>query len=117
MATVTISIRISSDLAEAVKLRTSGIGYRNKTLYWEGLARYDNLVQGDHSVTLPMANLSPEEQDKIDSQLLEVARRGVGERGQLLKRLLDKIKEDQGSASAAAIPDAIVGKKPKKKSP
>ena len=107
MASKSHTAKFPPDLYEIMTARAAALGYRSVSAYLKGLVRYDALVQGPHSITLPMSNLPDAAQDAIDGQLLAVTRRGVGERGQLLARLLERVKE------TAAIPEAIVkgGKK------
>jgi hypothetical protein len=88
------SVRFAPDLEEAIELRRKALKYRNFTAYIIGLVRYDLLVQGDHSLTLPYANLSDVEQDQLNAKLLALTKRGKGERGSLLKRLLDAFAKD-----------------------
>ncbi len=92
-------------------IRQKALGYRSASAYLKGLARYDLLVQGRHEVTLPMSNLPDVDQDNIDSQLLDVTRRGIGERGQLLTRLIERVKAAGQPLEGEAIPAAITGKK------
>lgn len=99
MASSPISLKLAPDLAEAAKLRAAQLKYPSVNAYLKGLIRYDALVQGDHHITLPMAALSGPEQDKLDAKLLENTRRGVGERGQFLQRLIEKVKT--GSSPSA----------------
>lgn len=102
MASKSHTAKFPPDLYEVMKARADLLGYRTVSAYLKGLVRYDALVQGPHSVTLPMSNLPDASQDAIDAQLLAVTKRGVGERGQLLARLLERVKE------IPAIPEAIV---------
>ena len=94
--------KFSLDLNEVMIARSAALGYRSVSAYLKGLVRYVALVQGPHSITLPMSNLPDAAQDKIDGPLLTVTKRGVGERGQLLSRLLERVK------SVEMIPGEIV---------
>lgn len=111
MVSKTHSLRLPADLYEIMQLRWKALGYRNISDYHRGLVRYDAMVQGPHSVTLPMSQLPDGEQDDIDSQLLEVTRRGVGERGQLLERIIERAKAAGEPIEAASVPKVIVRKK------
>lgn len=93
MASQTRSIKIPADLAEAAELRAKQLGYPSWGAYVKGLMRYDMLVQGQHSITLPMAQLPLVEQDKVDAKLLEATKKGVGERGVLLQRMLERMQK------------------------
>lgn len=90
MASASRSLKLPPDLAEVAELRAKQLGYPSWNAYVKGLIRYDAMVQGSHDVTLPLSRLSPVEQDKIDARLLDNTKRGVGERGQFLKRLLGR---------------------------
>ena len=91
MPSQTKTTRLPADLAEAAALRAQVLGYATWTDFIKGLMRYDMLVQGGHDVTLPWSKLSLDEQDKIDRRLLDVTRKGKGERGQLLRRILQEV--------------------------
>jgi len=90
MASKVQSTKFPPDLAEIAALRAKATGYRSWNAYLKGLVRYDALVQGEHSITLPVSELPPAEQDAFDAKLLEITKRGKGERGQLLKRLIER---------------------------
>ena len=102
MASKSHTAKFPPDLYEVMTARASALGYRSVSAYLKGLVRYDALVQGPHSITLPMSHLPDATQDEIDGQLLGVTKRGVGERGQLLTRLLERVKTPE------AIPAEIV---------
>lgn len=93
MNTKSKTVRLPAALAEAAELRAQMLGYPNLTAYVKGLMRYDCLVQGRHTITLPYADLPASEQDKLDDKFLELTKRGVGERGQLLTRIIERAKE------------------------
>mgnify|MGYP000255767100 CR=1 FL=1 len=107
MASKSHTAKFPPDLYEVMIARSTALGYRSVSAYLKGLVRYDALVQGPHSITLPMSNLPDAAQDDIDGQLLAVTKRGVGERGQLLSRLLERVK------SVEMIPGEIVRTAPK----
>src|SRR3954463_5360909 len=100
MASQTRSIKIPGDLAEAAALRAKHLGYPSWGAYVKGLMRYDMLVQGPHDVTLPIARLSLAEQDKVDARLLDATKKGTGERGQLLKRMLERMQKGEKGPQA-----------------
>ena len=111
MASSPISLKLPPDLAETAKLRAKQLRYPSVNAYLKGLIRYDALVQGEPQITLPIAALPGVEQDKMDAKLLENTKRGVGERGQFLKRLL--IKGGKAVASQPAQePPANTGSSP-----
>ena len=93
MASQNRSLKLTADLAEVAELRAKQLGYPSWNAYVKGLIRYDAMVQGKHDITVPIATLSLTDQDTIDAKLLDNTKRGVGERGQFLKRLLTKSKE------------------------
>ena len=89
MASLTRSTKLPPDLAEVAEQRAKALGYPSWNAYIKGLIRYDALVQGPHTITLPWAQMPPAEQDKIDAKLVRLCKKGVGERGQYLKRLVE----------------------------
>ena len=90
MASSPHSLKLPPDLAEVGKLRAQQLGYPSWGAYIKGLIRYDAMVQGEHSITQPLASLPAAEQDQLDAKLLANTKRGVGERGQFLARLIEK---------------------------
>ena len=91
MSSKTRSTKLPFDLADAAEMRAKQLGYPSWNAYIKGLIRYDLMVQGEHSVTLPVARMRPEEQDKIDAELLERTREGKGVRGQWLEHAIRRI--------------------------
>lgn len=90
MASHTRSTKLPASLAEAAELRAKALGYPSWNAYIKGLIRYDLLVQGDHTITLPWARCPLDVQDQVDNKLLALTEKGKGERGQLLKRIMTK---------------------------
>ena len=91
MASQNRSTKLPGDLAEAAEQRAKSLGYPSWNAYVKGLIRYDLMVQGNHDVTKPMASLSLDEQAKIDAHLLDLSKKGKGERGQFLKHFLGRL--------------------------
>jgi len=89
MATSPHSLKLTPDLAEISKLRAQQLGYPSWGAYIKGLIRYDAMVQGEHAITQPFATIPAAEQDLMDAKLLANTKRGVGQRGEYLKRLLE----------------------------
>jgi hypothetical protein len=89
MASITRSTKLPADLADIADTRAKALGYPSWNAYIKGLIRYDSLCQGPHTVTLPWSRLPLDEQDKIDAKLLTYTKKGIGERGQLLQRIMD----------------------------
>jgi hypothetical protein len=87
------STKLPPDLADAAELRAKALGYASWSAYIKGLIRYDLVVQGPHTLTLPWSHQPPGGQDEIDAHLLKLTRRGAGERGQLLEHILERVKE------------------------
>lgn len=87
-----VAVKLPPDLAEACTLRAEQLGYASLSAYLKGLIRYDLLVQGPHTITLPIAQMRAEKQDAVDEKLLRLTRAGVGERGQLLARIMERVK-------------------------
>jgi hypothetical protein len=98
-----VSIRTPVVLFDALTTRADRIGYQTLTAYFLGLARYDLMVQGPHSITLPWSVLALEKQDAIDDKLAKLTAEGKGERGQLLTRLIERAGSADSKAIAAAI--------------
>jgi hypothetical protein len=90
-----VTIKLPPDLAEACEIRAKALHYPSLSAYVRGLLRYDLLVQGPHSVTLPIAHLRPKEQDAIDAKLLRLTQNGVGERGQFRETLLARVRDPE----------------------
>lgn len=101
MASKVQSTKFPPDLAEVAALRAKSLGYKSWNAYLKGLVRYDALVQGPHSITLPIAEKDGAAQDAFDAKLLEITKRGVGERGQLLKRLIERTNGDASKVGGA----------------
>lgn len=93
MASTSHSLKLPADLAEVGKLRAKQLGYPSWGAYIKGLIRYDAMVQGAHPITLPLASIPAVEQDAMDAKLLDNTKRGVGERGQFLSRLIERQKK------------------------
>jgi hypothetical protein len=103
MASQTRSTKLPAALAEGAEHRAKKLGYPSWNAYIKGLIRYDLLVQGEHTITLPWAALALDKQDKIDLRLLELTQRGVGQRGQLLSRVMERITKGGGSTQEALL--------------
>lgn len=112
MASKSHTVKFPPDLYDVMTLRATAAGYRTVSAYLKGLVRYDALVQGSHPVTLPMSNLPDTQQDAIDAQLLKATQAGIGQRGQLLTRIIERAKESGDPASAETIIPAITKKRP-----
>ena len=105
MSSKTRSTKLPYDLADAAEMRARQLGYPSWNAYIKGLIRYDLMVQGGHSVTLPIARMRPEEQDKIDAELLERTREGKGIRGQWLEHAIRRV---VGTPSTEVVASEIV---------
>jgi hypothetical protein len=97
-----VTVKLPPDLAEACEVRAEALGYASLSAYLKGLVRYDLLVQGGHAVTLPIAQMRPEKQDAVDAKLLRLTQAGVGERGQLLTRIVEKVQNPAKIGEALA---------------
>lgn len=109
MASHSRSTKLPADLAEAAELRARALGYVSWNAYIKALIRYDLMVQGEHTITLPISHLRPEEQDGVDAKLLELTRAGKGERGQLLAKIIEKAAGEHAEAVKKALPKKIAG--------
>lgn len=107
MSSKTRSTKLPYDLADAAEMRAKQLGYPSWNAYIKGLIRYDLMVQGSHTVTLPIARMRPEEQDRIDAELLERTREGKGVRGQWLEHTIRRI---AGVAEPEAVGEKIAKK-------
>lgn len=96
------SFKLPADLDAAASLRAKALGYRTLTDYIRGLIRYDLLVQGAHTVTLPISHMPLSEQDRVDAKLLRLTQDGEGERGQLLQRIIERVQNPDAVGKALA---------------
>ncbi|WP_050025100.1 hypothetical protein [Verrucomicrobium sp. BvORR034] len=87
------STKLPPDLADAAELRAKALGYASWSAYIKALIRYDLVVQGHHTLTLPWSHQPPDRQDEIDAHLLTLTKRGAGERGQLLEHILERVRD------------------------
>ncbi len=97
------SVRIPSALADLLTARADALGYPSLAAYFVGLARYDCMVQGPHDLTVPWSHLSLGRQDRIDDHLCRLLEHGRGERGQLLRRLIERAAKPDAAGLAAAL--------------
>lgn len=88
------SLNLSAALAEAADERFEELGYPNLNAYFKALLRYDLLVSGDHSVTKPVAAMSPAAQDRFDERILANRENGEKERGSYLKWLIREMMDE-----------------------
>jgi hypothetical protein len=58
-----VAVKLPPDLAEACESRAEALGYASLSAYLKGLIRYDLLVQGPHTITLPIAHLIAQDED------------------------------------------------------
>jgi hypothetical protein len=107
MSSKTRSTKLPYDLADAAEMRAKQLGYPSWNAYIKGLIRYDLMVQGSHSVTLPIAQMRPEDQDRIDAELLDRTREGKGVRGQWLEHTIRRI---AGVSETEAVGEKIAKK-------
>lgn len=105
MASTPRTLKLPPALDEAADLLAKQCGYGSRNALIKGLLRYACLVQGEHTLTLPWSKLPLPEQDKIDEHLLTLAKRGVGERGQLLTHIMERVAK--GVAPEAALAELI----------
>lgn len=91
MASRPRTVKFSPDLDEAMDILAVRLGYGNRNALMKGLARFACLVEGKHDTTLPWSKLSPSEQDKIDAHCLAIVKSGIGQRGQLLRHIVEDV--------------------------
>jgi hypothetical protein len=111
MASLARSCKLPPDLAEVAERRARALGYASWNAYIKGLIRFDAMVQGEHSVTLPISHMRPEDQDAIDAALLAATKEGVGQRGQLLSRLIKQVAQEGQEPTGPAIAKAARARK------
>lgn len=102
------SIRLPNPLIEAGERRAQELGYPSFNAYMAGLIRYDLMVRGAHHVTLPIARMRLEDQDKIDDRLLEIEQSGQGERGVFLEHLIERTVANGDTPTGEAIAKTAV---------
>lgn len=91
MPSKTRSTKLPHALADAAEMRAKQLGYPSWNAYIKGLIRYDLMIQGSHTVTLPVARMRAEDQDRIDAELLERTLEGKGIRGQWMEHAIRRI--------------------------
>lgn len=99
--------RYSAALSEAAEIRWKQLGYASKGDYRRALERYDLMVQGNHPVTLAIAKMPEVDQERIDEGLLDLTKRGIGKRGQLLQRLIDLVKAAGAEPTGQTVAETI----------
>jgi hypothetical protein len=91
MASPKVTIKVPPSLADALDIRWVRLKYQSLSAYIVGLIRFDLMVQGEHPVSLPIAQSRPEDRDKVDEELLEITKTGIGIRGAFVAGLLKDI--------------------------
>lgn len=91
MASPKITIKVPPFLADAIDIRWVRLKYQSLSAYIIGLIRFDLMVQGDHPVSLPIAQSRPEDRDKVDEELLENTKANIAIRGAYIGGLLKDI--------------------------
>ena len=102
MASIKFSFKLPPLLNDAVLIRWTRLRYQSLSAYIIGLIRFDLMVQGEHPVSLPIAQSRAEERDKVDAELLEITKSGIGIRGSYIGGLLKDI-----SKGKFATPDEV----------
>ena len=72
MRSKTRSVKIPHSISDAGDHRARALGYTSLNAYIVSLMRYDLLVRCPHPLTLPIARMRMEDQDKIDDHLLKL---------------------------------------------
>ena len=72
MRSKTRSIKIPHSISDAGDHRARELGYSSLNAYIVSLMRYDLLVRCPHLVTLPIARMRMDDQDKIDDHLFQL---------------------------------------------
>ena len=97
------SIKLPNALMDAGERRAESLGYSSFNAYIAALIRYDLMVRGPHLITLPVARMTLEDQDRIDDELLRVEESGEGARGVFLEHLMERVLQKNGKLDGAAI--------------
>ena len=97
------SVKLPNALMDAGERRAKGLGYGSFNAYIAALIRYDLMVRGAHHITLPVAKMPLEDQDRIDDELLQIEDSGEGARGVFLEHLMERVLEKNGKLNGEAI--------------
>jgi hypothetical protein len=97
------SIKLPNALMDAGERRAESLGYSSFNAYIAALIRYDLMVRGQHHITLPVARMTLEDQDRIDDELLRIEESGEGARGVFLEHLMERVLQKNGKLDGAAI--------------
>lgn len=100
------SVKLPNPLIDAGERRAEALGYPSFNAYIAGLIRYDLMVRGGHHVTLPIARMRLEDQDRIDDNLLHLEARGQGERGVFLEHLIERVMQSGAPLTGEKIASA-----------
>jgi len=103
------SVKLPNALMDAGERRATSLGYGSFNAYIAALIRYDLLVRGEHHITIPIARMTLEDQDRIDDELLQIEESGEGARGVFLEHLMDRVLEKKGKLDGAAIAKEVKG--------
>jgi hypothetical protein len=84
------SITVPNPIREGLVIQLKGgiLDYPSENAAWIGLVRYQLLSGKPHPITAAIARMHPDDQDVIDDFLLEIAKRGLTLKGQLLSHLI-----------------------------
>jgi len=84
------SITVPNPIREGLVIQLKGgiLDYPSENAAWIGLVRYQLLSGKPHPITSAIARMHPDDQNVIDNFLLEIAKRGLTLKGQLLSHLI-----------------------------
>lgn len=84
------SITVPNPIREGLvtQIKAGILDYPSENAAWIGLVRYQLLSGKPHPITAAIARMHHDDQDVIDDFLLEIAKRGLTLKGQLLSRLI-----------------------------
>lgn len=84
------SITVPNPIREGLVIQLKGgiLDYPSENAAWIGLVRYQLLSGKPHPITAAIARMHADDQDVIDDFLLEIAKRGLTLKGQLLSHLI-----------------------------
>lgn len=108
------SIKLPNALMDAGERRAESLGYTSFNAYIAALIRYDLMVRGQHHITLPVARMKLEDQDRIDDELLQIEESGEGARGVFLEHLMERVLEKKAKLDGEAIAKEVKGSRKSK---
>ena len=101
------SVKVPSILAEPAEDRSRELGYGSFNAYVTGLIRYDLVSLKPHTLTVPIALMDLDAQDRIDTDLAQLHSTGEGAKGQWLEHVIERAVEKCLEAKPDSSPDEL----------